>query len=156
MTTQKKTWTEKLYDSKNLPKIQAITEEMSKRWGEGTFVIPAPLEVDELMKSVPEGKVITAEIIRSKLARKHGTTMTCPLTTGIFTWVAAHAAEEAEKEGKKDITPYWRTLKAKGELNTKFPGGIERQVELLEKEGHRVVQKGKRYFVRDYEKVLLY
>ncbi len=43
---RKKSWGEKLADSKDLPKVAEITEKMSKRWGEGTFVIPAPREVD--------------------------------------------------------------------------------------------------------------
>ncbi|MDO9536131.1 MAG: hypothetical protein Q7J85_12575 [Bacillota bacterium] len=54
-------------------------------------------------------------MVRSKLAKKHGTTIACLLTTGIFTWVAAHAAEEATNAGKENVTLYWRTLKVKGE-----------------------------------------
>lgn len=50
-------WQEKLADSKDLPKIATITGKMSKRGGkEGdTCVIPAPKEVDEIMKEVPKG-----------------------------------------------------------------------------------------------------
>jgi hypothetical protein len=47
--------------------------------------------------------------------------------TGIFIAIAARAAGEDEEEGKKDITPYWRTLKGKGELNEKYPGGVAAQ-----------------------------
>ena len=82
---KKKTWTEKLHDSKGLPMVDVIDDKMSKRWGAGSFVIPAPIEVDEIMKTVPEGKVIISDIVRRKLAHKHGTTIACPLTTGIFT-----------------------------------------------------------------------
>jgi len=149
----KKTWSEKLRDSKGLPRVEKITDKMSKRWGEGTVVIPAPLEVDEMMRGVPEGKLITIDQIRSALARKHGATIGCPLTTGIFAWVAANAAEE-EREEKKNITPYWRTLKAGGVINEKYPGGVEGQRRLLEKEGHKVIQKGKKHVVLDYEKSL--
>ena len=78
----------------------------------------------------------------------------CPITTGIFAWIAAHAAEEAAGEGKKRITPYWRTLKADGEINPKYPGGAEAVRELLEAEGHTVIQKGKRLLVKDYERSL--
>ena len=55
------------------------------------------------------------------------------------------------------VTPYWRTLKANGELNAKYPGGIEAQKEKLEAEGHTIVQKGRkniRYYVKDYERAL--
>ena len=41
-------------------------------------------------------------------------------------------------------TPYWRTLKANGELNEKYPNGIEAQKEKLEAEGHTIVQKGRK------------
>ena len=54
-----------------------------------------------------------------------------------------------------DETPYWRTLKAGGELNEKYPGGAAAQKAKLEAEGHTVIEKGRtniRYFVKDYEK----
>ena len=105
------------------------------------MVIPSPLEVDEVMRKVPHGKLITTDIIRQVLAAKHGTTIACPLTTGIFIWIAANAAEEARKEGEKNITPYWRTLKIGGFLNEKYPGGLEGHKKLLEKEGHEVAKK---------------
>ncbi|MBW2000856.1 MAG: MGMT family protein [Deltaproteobacteria bacterium] len=151
----KKTWRDKLQDSKDLPKTVPIPEKMRKNWGEGTLVIPAPLEVDEIMKKVPKGKLITINEIRAMLAERHGTTIACPLTTGIFARIAAEAANEEAVGGKKRITPYWRTLKAGGELNRKYPGGVEAQRALLESEGHRVIQKGKRFFVADYDKSLL-
>ena len=152
--SKRKSWSEKLKDSKGLPKVEEITDKMSKRWGTGTVVIPGPLEVDELMRRVPTGRLVTINEIRGALARKHGATIGCPMTTGIFAWIAANAAEERRQKGERDITPYWRTLKAGGEINPKYPGGVEAQKKLLEEEGHTVVQKGKRYVVVDYEKSL--
>ena len=150
-----KNWREKLADSKGLPRVERITEGMSKRWGRGTVVIPAPMEVDEMMRKVPQGKLTTINEIRAALARKHNATIGCPMTTGIFAMIAARAAEEANHEGEEDITPYWRTLKDGGVINEKYPGGVEGQKVLLEKEGHRVVQKGKKYVVVDYEASLV-
>ncbi len=155
MSSKNKSWQEKLENNKGLPKVEPITEKMSKRWGEGTVVIPAPMEVNDIMKKVPEGKLITIDQIRKKLAEKHGASIGCPLTTGIFAWVSAHAANEAALEGKTDITPYWRTLKTGGVINEKYPGGINYQKQLLKKEGHKIVQKGKKYVVLDYEKMLV-
>lgn len=140
-------------DSKGLPKVVKITGKMSKRWGTGTVVIPAPREVDELMKKVPKGKVTTINQIREKLAKKHGATIGCPITTGIFAWIAAHAAEEAAAEGKKNVTPYWRTLKSKGELNEKYPGGVKAQAARLRAEGHNIEPR-KIPRVKDFEKSL--
>ena len=154
MPAVRKSWCEKLADSKDLPKVEEITGKMSKRWGTGTVVIPAPIEVDALMKNVPEGKLTTINEIRAVLARKHSATIGCPITTGIFAWIAANAAEEQRQKGIKDVTPYWRTLKTGGEINEKYPGGAEEQRKLLEKEGHKVTRKGKKYVVADYEKAL--
>jgi alkylated DNA nucleotide flippase Atl1 len=151
---KKKSWCEKLNESKDLPKVEKITGKMSKRWGTGTVAIPAPAEVDEIMRRVPEGKLVTINDIRATLAKKHRATIGCPITTGIFAWVAANAAEEQRQNGKKDITPYWRTLKTGGVINEKYPGGVNSQRELLKKEGHQVVQKGKKFFVAEYEKYL--
>jgi hypothetical protein len=154
MPYKRKSWREKLADDKGLPKVFKIGGKLSKRWGTGTCVIPAPAEVDAIMKTVPRRKLITINQIREKLARKHGATIGCPITTGIFAWVAAHAAEEAAAEGQTRITPYWRTLKSDGELNPKYPGGIGRLKAKLKAEGHRVVAKGKRFVVADFEESL--
>lgn len=152
MAKLKISWQKKLRDDKDLPKVIKIDEKTSKRWGTGTCVIPAPREVDEIMKKVPKGRLITINEIRQILARKHKATIGCPITTGIFAWIAANAADEDAKEGKKRITPYWRTLKTGGIINEKYPGGIQGQKKLLSKEGHKVVQKGKKHLLIDFEK----
>jgi len=151
---KEKDWVKKLKESKDLPKVEKIKGKLEKKWGKGTLVIPAPIEVDEMMKKVPRGKVITVSEIRPALAKKHKTTICCPLTTGIFMNIAARAAEQERKEGKKRITPYWRTLKTGGILNEKYPDGVGGQKKLLEKEGHKVIKKGKKYIVVNYQKSL--
>ena len=157
MAKTRKTWQEKLADSKDFPRVVEITDKMSKRWGTGTLVIPAPREVDEIMGKVPRGKLITMNQIREIVAQKHGATIGCPLTTGIFAGIAARAAEEAAAEGKANITPYWRTLKSKGELNEKYPGGVETQATHLREEGH-IIEPGKGKKppkVKDFERALV-
>ncbi len=157
MPKTRKSWQEKLVDSKDLPNVVEITGKMSTRWGTGSVCIPAPIEVDEIMKKVPKGKVITVNQIREIVTRKHGATIGCPLTTGIFIGIAARAAEEAAAEGKENTTPYWRTLKSKGELNEKYPGGVAAQAAHLNKEGHTIEPgRGKKPpKVRDFEKVVV-
>jgi hypothetical protein len=157
MAKLKKSWREKLADDKDFPKVVEITPEMSQRWGTGTVVIPAPREVDEIMRSVPRGRLITINQIRARLAKRHGASIGCPITTGIFAWIAANAAEEDAAEGKKDITPYWRTLKVGGVLNPKYPGGVEAQAKKLTAEGHTIEtdKKGRPKKVRDFERSLV-
>jgi hypothetical protein len=156
MAKARKSWVEKLHDAKGYPKVEPITEGMSQRWGKGTVVIPAPLEVDSLMRSVPRGKLTTINHIREALARKHGATIGCPITTGIFAWIAAHAADELAVSGEKNITPYWRTLRSGGELNPKYPGGVQEQALRLKAEGHVIeFYKGNRLpRVKDFQKSL--
>ena len=150
----KKSWREKLADNKGLPKVAQVGGKLTKRWGEGTFVIPAPLEVDALMKRVPKGRLVTINELRAALAANHKTDFACPITTGIFSWIAAHAAAEAEAGGAKRVTPYWRMLKVGGEVNPKYPGGIAELGRRLEAEGHQVRQKGRRFLVVDFERKL--
>jgi hypothetical protein len=150
----KKSWGEKLRDSKGLPKIATISGKMTKRWGEGRMVIPAPIEVDALMKKVPKGRVVTINELRGALASIHKVEFTCPISTGIFSWIAAHAAAEARVAGAKRITPYWRTLKTGGEINPKYPGGIKALTRLLKAEGHKITRRGERSFVDKHETVL--
>ena len=155
MAAKKKSWQEKLNDSKDLPKVIRLNARQQKKWGKQTMAIPSPSDVNSIMKKVPSGKLITINRIREKIAKKYHADMGCPITTGIFSWIAAHAADEAKQKGVKKITAYWRTLKQGGIINEKYPGGIDMQAELLEYEGHEVMQKGKHWMVKDWEKRLM-
>ncbi|MEO4055661.1 MGMT family protein [Solibacillus sp. CAU 1738] len=144
----KKSYNEKLQDNKDMPKIIEVSDPKAiSRFGGSKMLIAPPLAYDEIMRKVPLGKVITADYLRKELAKKHEADYTCPLTAGIFMNIAANASAERAT----DTIPYWRTLKKDGELNEKYPGGIDAQKCNLEAEGHTIIQKGKRYFVKDYE-----
>ncbi len=75
MAKLKKSWQEKLADSKDFPKVVEITPDMSQRWGTGTVCIPAPIEVDGIMRQVPRGRLITINQIRQVVAKRHGATI---------------------------------------------------------------------------------
>src|SRR5207245_4423552 len=143
---------EQVLNAKGLPKVGPVTGKMTQRWGKGVMVIPAPTEVDALMKRVPKGRLLTINELRGALAAKHKVDFACPITTGIFSWIAAHAAAEAESAGARRVTPYWRTLKTGGELNPKYPGGVKEISKRLRAEGHSIIQKGQRYLVAEHEK----
>jgi len=145
----KKTYNEKLNRSGDLPKVEKFTDpRFIERYKTDSMVIAAPLEYDGLMKKVPAGKLVTIDRMMVYMAKKHGAGCACPMTAGIFVNISAHASEE---RGGKNETPWWRTLKKDGVLNEKYPGGIESQKIRLEAEGHSISQKGKRYFVENYE-----
>ena len=151
---EKKDFNAMLNDSKDMPKMQTITDQKSiEKYGGSRMYFAPPIAYDEVMKKVPYGKVITVGRIREYFAEKSGADFTEPITAGIFVSIAAWASDQRSE----DKTPYWRTLKANGELNAKYPGGMEAQKEKLEAEGHTVIQKWRkniRYFVKAYEKVL--
>lgn len=148
----KRTFNEKLHDSADLPRISILEDPRAIAQNGGTkLLIAPPIAYDEIMRRVPAGKLITSDRIRAHLATRYDADNTCPLTAGIFINIAA----KASRERGTDETAFWRTLKKDGELNEKYPEGIEGQKRLLEMEGHTVVQKGKRYFVKDYEKSLI-
>jgi len=136
MGKRKKSAREKLQKA---AEIVDIPPKMEKRFGKGKMLIPSPLEIEELIRMVPKGKLITQGQIRQILADKYGVKTTCPLTTGIFVRLVAEAAEEDREAGKSEITPYWRVIKDDGSLNPKFPRGIEWLVEMLKSEGHQIV-----------------
>ncbi|MET3441297.1 alkylated DNA nucleotide flippase Atl1 [Variovorax paradoxus] len=146
----KKSWRDRLAGYPHLPNVKEIPLPMRKRHGEGTIATPSPREIEEAMRGVPEGRLATVFGIGEDIAVRHHATIGRTVTTAIFAHMVAHAAEEAVQPDAR--TPYWRTLKSGGELNAKYPGGIEAQMTKLEAEGHTVVQRGKRYFVEDFAK----
>jgi alkylated DNA nucleotide flippase Atl1 len=159
MGYKRKSWQEKLVNKNNLPKVLKLQKKfpcynavhkMGADVGDNVVLVN-PSEIVELMKQIPEGKLITLVEICKTIAKKHRVSACCSLTTGIFIMTAANAAEEAAKEGKLLHIPYWRTLKADGFLNEKYPGGALAQKKLLEQEGFTVLKKGEKFVVKDFE-----
>lgn len=150
----KKDFNAMLNDSKDMPKFQVITDKKSiEKYGGSRMYFAPPIDYDKVMRKVPYGKVITVGKIREHFAALSGADFTEPITAGIFVSIAAWASHQRTE----DKTPFWRTLKANGELNEKYPGGVESQKKKLEEEGHTVIEKGRtniRFYVKDYEKAL--
>ena len=144
MPRKKKTWAEKLAEAKaktDLPKKFHCDKSGTRLY------VPSVGEIEQEMRGVRKGKVRTIKQITQKLTERHGVDMACPMTTGIFAWIIAHAADEQEQAGAKRVVPWWRLVKTGGELNPKYPGGVNAQCARLQAEGHRVIRKGKRQLV---------
>ena len=163
MGYKRKSWQEKLADKNNLPKVLKLQKQfpcynavhkMGADVGDEVILVN-PREIVKIMKLVPKGKVITLVEICKTIAKKHHVKACCSLTTGIFVMTAANAAEEAANEGKSLNIPYWRTLKADGFLNKKYPGATLAQRKLLEQEGFTILKKGGKFMVKDFEKYLV-
>lgn len=150
----KKDFNAMLQDSKDMPKFQIITDRKSiEKYGGNRMYFAPPIDYDKVMKLIPYGKVTTVGEIRKYFAGLSGADFTDPITAGIFVSIVACASYQRSD----NITPYWRTLKANGELNAKYPGGVDAQKEKLEAEGHTIIQKGRtniKYYVKDYKKAL--
>ncbi len=137
----KKTYQDQMhYSYPNHPIIKPIAPNMVKTWGEGMQVLPSPLEIREVMRSIPEGKVMSAKELCAVLAKKHKVDIACPYTVGILMNIVAYAIEEDED----DDTPWWRTLGSRGELKPKYPNAPDEQMALLEAEGFSFEKKGKK------------
>ncbi|MCL1839940.1 MGMT family protein [Candidatus Saccharibacteria bacterium] len=149
----KKSFNEKLNTAGDLPKIEDISDQPKavEHYGGTKMLIAEPMAYNNVMAKIPKGNLTTTVDIRTYLAKKAKADFTCPLTAGIFTNIAANASEERAQ----NQIPFWRTLRTKGELNEKYPGGIAAQKQLLQSEGHKIIQKGKRYFVENYESKLI-
>ena len=127
----KKDFNAMLHDNKDMPKFQIITDQKSiEKYGGSKMYFAPPIDYDKVMKKIPYGKVITVGKIREYFAELSSADFTEPITAGIFVSIVAWASYQRSE----DETPYWRTLKANGELNAKYPNGIEAQKEKLEAE----------------------
>lgn len=150
----KKDFNAMLHDPKDMPKIMELTDPKSiQKYGGTRMYFAPPLDYDAVMRRVPYGRLTTVGAIRAYFAAQNGADFTEPITAGVFVSIAAWASHQ--RAG--DETPYWRTLKANGELNAKYPGGVEAQKEKLEAEGHRIIRRGRtniRYYVENYEERL--
>jgi len=137
MPKMRKTWRQKLEEEHpEHGKIVDVPPKMQNRFLIGKMLIPKPLDIDALIKRVPNGKLATVIQIRDKLAKDAQVNCCCPLTTGIFLRIVAEVAEEDLRNGKKEVTPYWRVVRADGSLNERFPGGVQAQAAHLKEEGH--------------------
>ncbi len=140
---KKKTWREKVNEIEE--KIHVITPEWEKKLGKGKILIPKAVDIERLINKTQKGELLTNNSIRETLAKDKNVQVTAAIPTGIFLKFIAEAAEEERAVKKDKVTPYWRVLKPDGAINIKYPGGAERQIVLLESEGHHIEHgKGKK------------
>lgn len=145
-----KSWLEKMNGKGDLPKRVRLEGDAARRAGGETMIIPSPWDLRRLIATIPKGKVATVTELRAALAREANADLACPMTTGIFTWIASNHAAEA---GDADF-PWWRTLKAKGELIPRHPGGVEEQRRRLAAEAISCVERKGRVYVEGLKRVL--
>jgi len=127
--------------------IENIPVKMEKFFGcSGKMIKPSTEAVKALVKKVRKGKIVSIEQLREKLAHDFGVQTGCPAST-------TKALLLLSKEEKPIC--YWRVIKKKGELITKFPKGIDGHASLLQKEGFEIDFSKKSPVVVDYESKLV-
>ncbi len=91
MTSHKKSWQEKVADKKGMPKVLTLKQnfpcyrplaKMGAKVGD-RVVLTTPCDVEEVMKNIPQSKLIIINEICRKLAKKFKVDTCCTLTTGI-------------------------------------------------------------------------
>ena len=143
------------------PQVARIVNELpagALHWGPpgATMVISTPQDIEALVLQIPKGKLATFHGLKNAIAQRHGTTIACPVTTGLFLNIVARAAAEQEMMGAKRVTPWWRVIRSDGTLNEKFPGGLGEHEKRLEAEGHVVKAKSRsNRVVADFERKLV-
>ena len=126
--TSKTRWRSKLEKAQE-PSVFEMTGKTAERFGPGKMLIPTPMMVDEVIRSVRRGRLITTGAIRKILAEKMGADVTCPLCTGIFVRISAETSEEDRAAGRARVTPYWRVVTTKASSMTSSPAARPRRRE---------------------------
>ena len=114
--------------------------------------MPSPAQSEKEIRGIRKGKIKTIKQVTDKLAAEYQADRCCPMATGIFAWIIAHANQEMAEQGRKRTAPWWRLVRSDRQLNPKYPGEGRIQKAKLEEEGHKVVKKGKKTFVKAKER----
>lgn len=117
----------------------AIAEKMQKFYGIGMMLHPDKEMIEELLKQVPAGKVVTLDALCRKLADDYGTNVTCPMRTGNFVKTITKAYSDSNAS-----IPFWRVIRSNYML-VNSPS-TELCAEYLKEEGFQISQNSKGEF----------
>ncbi len=101
------------------------------------MLVPTARQVDDFMRTIPEGTGMDVRSLRSALARRHGAEVTCPVTIGYHLRTVAEAAHEALARGAPEdqITPFWRVLDSRTPTTKRLSFGADFVAKRREREG---------------------
>ena len=101
------------------------------------MLVPTPRQVDDFIRSIPEGVELDVRALRTALALEHGAEVTCPVTIGYHLRTVSEAAHEALERGAAlaDITPFWRVLSGRTPTTKRLSFGADFVAEQRKREG---------------------
>jgi hypothetical protein len=111
--------------------FHVLDEAKAKRMNAKTLYIPSAQDVAQAIRGIDFGSTQTILGLRRGLALAHGADTACPACTiKYWKWLAwANVDVVAEAW----VVPWWRVLKD-GKPSRHLPGGVARQLELLQQE----------------------
>ena len=121
-----KSWNERL----NTPGINGVKPTPRTIGGvvEGQpMLVPTARQVDDFIRSIPNGVEMDVRALRTALAIEHGAQVTCPVTIGYHLRTVAEAANEDLERGMElsAIAPFWRVLDTNAPTTKKLSFGAE-------------------------------
>lgn len=90
-------------------KIVDIPVKMEKFYGKGKMLHPSVEVIEELVKTIPKGFVVTIDLIAKRLAKDFGTDVTCPMRTGN---AIKKIAERYSNDNIDFQIPFWRVIRS--------------------------------------------
>lgn len=114
--------------------------------GRGKMLLPTPEVLSNMIKTIPESKLLTLDALRKALAKQFEVLGVCPVTTKKSLIALANDSEVN--------VPFWRVLKPTGELLNYLPGGLESQANQLKAEGFSLDDRGKTLKVKNFRQSL--
>jgi hypothetical protein len=102
-----------------------------------SMLLPTARQVDDFIRSIPEGVEMDVRELRTALAIELGAEVTCPVTIGYHLRTVAEAAKEDLESGMtlSEVAPFWRVLDAKAPTTGKLSLGTEFVVAQRRREG---------------------
>jgi alkylated DNA nucleotide flippase Atl1 len=129
--------------------IVEIAPQLERFFGtSGRMLKPCAATVAALVTQIPNGQVVTSDVLRRKLADQFGVEAACPYDTKMA--LLAISNDPSLNQSGLNV-PYWRVIKTNGELNHQYPGGLEAHVALLKSEGFTIDDSGKKPRIKPFK-----
>ncbi len=116
--------------------------------GPGNMLLPCPATVAALLKTIPEHRLMSKDLLQKRLAEQFNVQVTCPFTT--------KKALQAIAQDSSTQVAYWRVIKKNGELLPYFPGGLQGHATLLMQEGFTLETRGNVPKVKHFRDALMH